>query len=103
MFECGKIAVIFGWSSARIIGFTFGRIYISGTESRLARQTPLTLAHRSIAASGSDATSVAKSMSINPQKCCDPTKSMLTHSLHIHYFDMKTARWTWASNYRTVH
>ncbi|SRR5258708_9165937 len=49
MFECGKIAGIFGWSSARIIGFTFGRIYFSGAESRLGRQTPLPLAHVSIA------------------------------------------------------
>ncbi len=41
---CRKIAAIFGWPSARTIGSTFGRIYLSGTESDLPRQTPLPLA-----------------------------------------------------------
>jgi len=68
-FACGKTAVIFGWSSARIIGFTFGRIYFSGTESHLRRRTPSPGALLSIAASGSDAMSAAKNISINRQKC----------------------------------
>jgi hypothetical protein len=65
---CGKIAVIFGWSSARTIGFTFGRIYFSGTESHLPRQTLSPLALPLIAPSESDAMSAAKNIFINPQK-----------------------------------
>ena len=66
---CGKIAVIFGRSSARTIGFTFGRIYFSGTEFHLPRQTPSPLAPLSIADSGPDAMSAAKSIPISPQTC----------------------------------
>lgn len=44
-------------------------MYFSGTESHLPRQTPSPLALLSIAASGSDAMSAAKSICINPQKC----------------------------------
>ncbi len=88
---CGKIAVIFGWSFARTIGSTFGRIYFSGTESRLPRQTPSPLVRLSIAASGSDAMSAAKSISINLLRWSDSSMSLLSHSLHIRYFVMKAA------------
>ncbi len=89
LLACGKIAGIFGSSTARTIGSTFGTIYFSGTESRLLRRTPSPLVRRSIPVSGPAAMSVAKSISISPQKCCDPTKSLLTHLLRIPYSVMK--------------
>jgi hypothetical protein len=100
---CGKIAVIFGSSPARTIGIIFGRIYFSDTKSHLPKQMLSPLALLSIAASGSVATTAAKSMSINPQKCLGPTKSLLSHSLRIRYFEMKTLCRAWARDSKTVH
>ena len=88
---CGKIVGIFGWSTARTIGSTLGRIYFSGTESHLPRQTPSALVRLSIPVLGPAATSAAKSISISPPKCSDSSKSPLSHSLHIRYFAMKEA------------
>ena len=89
LLACGKTVGIFGWSTARTIGSTFGRIFFSGTESRLPRQTPSPLAQLSIAAFGPGAISAAKSMFISPQKCSGSSKSLLSHSLHIRYFAMR--------------
>src|SRR5258708_18971728 len=82
---CGKIAGIFGWSTARTIGSTFGRIYFSGTESHSPRQTPSPRVRRSIPVSGPAAMSAAKSMSISPRKFSAASKSLLSPSRHIRY------------------
>ncbi len=72
-----------------MFGSTFGRICFSGTESRSARQTPSPLVPLSIAVLRPRAISVARSISINPQKCSGSSKNPLSHSLHIRYFAMK--------------
>ncbi len=82
---CGKIAGIFGWSTARTIGSTFGKICFSGTESHSPRQTPSARVRRSIPVSGPAAMSAAKSMSISPRKCSDASKSLPSPSRHIRY------------------
>jgi hypothetical protein len=92
LLACGKTVAIFGWFPARTIGSTFGRIYFSGTESPLPRQTPSPLAPLSIAAFGPDAISAAKSISISPRKCSDSSKNLLSHLHHIPYFVMKKLR-----------
>ena len=89
LLPCGKTVGIFGWFTARTIGSTFGRIYFSDTEFRLPRQTPSPLVPLSIAVLRHDAISVAKSISISPQKCSGSSKNLLSHSLHIRYFVMK--------------
>jgi len=86
---CGKIVAIFGWSTARTIGSTFGRIHFSGTGSRLPRQTPSPLVRLSIAVLVPDAISAAKSISISPQKSSGSSKSLLSRSPRIRYFVMK--------------
>jgi hypothetical protein len=86
---CGKTVAIFGWFPARTIGSTFGRICFSGTESRLPRQTPSRLVPLSIAVLRPDAISVARSISMSPQKCSGSSKNPLSHSLRIRYFVMK--------------
>ena len=86
---CGKTLGIFGWSTARTIGSTFGRICSSGTESRLPRQTPSLPVRLLTVVLGPGAISAAKSISINPQKCSGSSKSLLSHSLHIRYFAMR--------------
>jgi len=55
----------------------------------LPRQMPSPLALSSIAASGYDAMSVAKNISINPRKFSDSNKNPPSHSLLIRYFVMK--------------
>ena len=89
LFVCGKTVAIFGWSTARTIGSTSGRICFSGTESRLPRLMPSRLGRPSTAASGPNAMSAVRSTSISPQKCSDSSKTLPRHSLHIHYFVMK--------------
>ena len=89
LFPCGKTVGVFGWSTARTIGSTFGRIYFSDTESRLPRRTPSPLVPLSIAVLGPDAISVAKSICIGPLKYSDSSKTLLNPSLHIRYFAMK--------------
>jgi hypothetical protein len=86
---CGKIVGIFGWSTARTIGSTLGRICFSGIESHLPRQTQSPLVRLSIAGFGPAAMSAARNICISPQKSSDSSKSLLSHSLHIRYFVMK--------------
>ncbi len=89
LLACGKIVDIFGWSTARTIGSTFGRIYFSGTESHSPRQTPSPRVRRSIPVLGPAAMSAAKSMSISPPKCSAASKSLPSPSRHIRYLVRK--------------
>ena len=91
--ECGLIATTAGWCSARTIGFIFGRTFSSGIGSRLPRPTPSLLALPSKAASVSSAMTAAKSISINPQKCSNTSRSFLTLSLRIRYFEIVRQWW----------
>src|SRR5882757_6991202 len=90
--KCGSIATTVGWCSARIIGFIFGRTFSSGIGSPLPRPTPSLLALPSKAASVSSAMTAAKSISINPQKCSNTSRSFLTLSLRIRYFEIVRGR-----------
>ena len=90
--KCGSIATTVGWCSARTIGFIFGRTFSSGIGSPLPRPTPSLLALPSKAASVSSAMTAAKSISINPQKCSNTSRSFLTLSLRILYFEIARGR-----------
>src|SRR6266849_1821447 len=91
--KCGSIATTAAWCSARTIGFTFGRTFSSGIESPFPSPIPSPLGHPSTAASVSGATTAAKSISINPQKCSNPNWSFLTLSLRIRYFEIFRGWW----------
>ncbi len=86
--KCGSIATTAWWCFVRTIGITFRKICISGTESHLPSPIPSPLGHPSKAVSVSGATTAAKSISINPQKCSNPNWSFLTLSLPIRYFEI---------------
>ena len=90
--KCGSIATTVGWCSARTIGIIFGRTFSSGIGSLLPRPTPSLLALPSKAASVSSAMTAAKSISINPQKCSNTSRSFLTLSLRILYFEIARGR-----------
>ncbi len=91
--KCGSIATTAWWCFVRTIGITFRKICISGTESHLPSPIPSPLGHPSKAVSVSGATTAAKSISINPQKCSNPNWSFLTLSLRIRYFEIFRGWW----------
>jgi hypothetical protein len=84
---CTKITVIFGSCFARTTGFIFDGTCSSDTEFSSPRHLPTRPALLSINVSKSGAMNVARTISINPQKCGEANKSLLSRSLLIRYFN----------------